>query len=166
MGIILVGLVLFEQLTPGIGFYFDKYSQIFSEELVFSVFFVSETILGLVPPDLFILWAKGFTSPYFVVFFLALISYAAGLVAYFMGTRLVNFNRIEHYINVKFEEQFKMLRSWGGLIIIIAALLPLPYSTMCLGAGMLNYNLRSLLLLGTFRFARFFAYAMVLYQVV
>jgi membrane protein YqaA with SNARE-associated domain len=59
-----------------------------------------------------------------------------------------------------------MLKSWGGFIIIVAALLPLPYSTMCLGAGMLKYSFKSLLLLGMFRIVRFFAYAAVLYQVV
>ncbi len=166
MGLILLGLILFEQFTPGIAFYFAKYSVIVSHELVLAVFFISETILGLVPPDLFIVWAKQFAHPYAVVLLLATLSYSAGLLAYYMGIKLGAIEKISQIINVKFATQFKMLRSWGGLIIVIAALLPLPYSTMCLGAGMLKYSVKALLILGLFRFVRFFAYAAVLYQVV
>lgn len=166
MGAILIGLILFEKFTPGLAFYFAKYSVIVSHEIVLGVFFLSETILGLVPPDLFIVWAKQFSHPYAVVLLLAILSYLAGLVAYYLGVKLGGLERISNVINVKFADQFRMLRSWGGLIIVIAALLPLPYSTMCLGAGMLKYSLKALLLLGLFRIVRFFAYAAVLYQVV
>ena len=166
MGALLLGLILFEQFTPGVAYYFTKYSVIVSNEIVLSVFFVSETILGLIPPDLFIVWAKQFAHPYAIVLLLATLSYTAGLVAYYMGFKLGAIEKVSAIINVKFAAQFKMLRSWGGLIIVIAALLPLPYSTMCLGAGMLKYSLKALLILGLFRFVRFFAYAAVLYQVV
>ena len=166
MAVVLLGLFLFEQMTPGISHYFAKYTVVFSEEVIFTFFFISETILGLIPPDLFIVWAKGFASPYGIVFLLALLSYGGGLLAYYLGSKLVNFQKIGNYIHVKFEKQFKMLRSWGGLIIVVAALLPLPFSTMCLGAGMLKYSFRSVLFLGLFRFARFFVYAMVLFQMV
>lgn len=166
MGLILVGLFLFEQFTPGISFYFAKYSTIVSHEIVISVFFVSETILGLLPPDLFIVWAKQFAHPYVVVTFLALLSYLGGLLAYYIGYRIGAWKRISDLINIKFAEQFKMLRSWGGLIIVIAALLPLPFSTMCMGAGMLKYSVKALLILGLFRFVRFYVYAAVLYAVV
>lgn len=166
MGVILIGLILFEQFTPGVTYYFAKYSLIVSNEIVLGVFFVSETILGLIPPDLFIVWAKQFAHPYSVVLLLAVLSYLAGLVAYYMGMKLGALEKVSNIINVKFAAQFKMLRSWGGLIIVIAALLPLPYSTMCLGAGMLKYSLKALLILGLFRIVRFFAYAAVLYQVV
>jgi len=166
MAIIGLGLMLFESLTPGISYYFAKYSVVVSNELVLIFFFISETLLGLVPPDLFIVWTKKFSSPYVFVTLLAVLSYSAGLVSYMLGKKLVDFEKIGHYIHVKFEKQFAMLRSWGGLIIIIAALLPLPYSTMCLGAGMLKYSFRSLLILGAFRIVRFFAYAGVLFQLV
>ncbi len=166
MGLVLLGLMLFEKLTPGISHYFATYSVLVSNELVISFFFLSETILGLVPPDLFIVWAKQFTAPYSVVLLLALLSYGAGLLAYYVGLRIGAIEKVSQYIHVKFATQFKMLKSWGGLIIVIAALLPLPYSTMCLGAGMLKYSFKMLLLLGIFRIARFFIYASVLYQVV
>lgn len=166
MAVILLGLYLFELFTPGIAYYFSVYSTAFSEELVFTFFFISETLLGLIPPDLFIVWAKKFSSPYTMVALLAVLSYTAGLLAYYLGLRLVALERLKNYIHVKFDKQFSMLRSWGGFIIVIAALLPLPFSTMCLGAGMLKYSFKMLAILGIFRIARFFVYAAVLYQVV
>ena len=166
MAVILLGLYLFELFTPGIAYYFSVYSTAFSEELVFTFFFISETLLGLIPPDLFIVWAKKFSSPYTMVALLAVLSYTAGLLAYYLGLRLVALERLKNYIHVKFDKQFSMLRSWGGFIMVIAALLPLPFSTMCLGAGMLKYSFKMLAILGIFRIARFFVYAAVLYQVV
>lgn len=166
MGLVLLGLALFEHLTPGIAFYFAKYTVALSNELIIGFFFLSETLLGLVPPDLFILWAKQFTSPYAVVALLAVLSYGAGLLAYFLGMRLGGLKKLHDYIHGRFGHQFALLRSWGGFIIVLAALLPLPYSTMCLGAGLLKYSFRMLLILGMFRIVRFFVYAGVLYQVV
>lgn len=166
MAPVLLALALFENFTPGFEYYFGQLSLVVRQEWMFSVFFLSETVLGLIPPDLFIIWAKQFTSPYAVVALLAGLSYGGGLLAYFMGVKLLKINRLSHVVNVKFAKQFTMLRSWGGLIIIVAALLPLPYSTMCLGAGMMKYSFKSLMLLGMFRIVRFFAYALVLYQVV
>lgn len=166
MAPILVALALFENFTPGFEYYFGQLSLVVRQEWMFSVFFLSETLLGLIPPDLFIIWAKQFTSPYAVVALLSGLSYGGGLLAYFLGVKLLKINRLSHVVNVKFAKQFTMLRSWGGLIIVVAALLPLPYSTMCLGAGMMKYSFKSLMLLGVFRIVRFFIYALVLFQVV
>lgn len=163
---ILAALMLFENFTPGFEYYFGQLSLLVGQEYILSLFFVSETLLGLLPPDLFIIWAKQFTSPYAVVALLALLSYGGGLLAYFMGVKLLKINRLSHMINVKFAKQFAMLKSWGGFIIVVAALLPLPYSTMCLGAGMLKYSFKTFLFLGIFRIARFFVYAAVLFQVI
>ncbi len=163
---ILLALLLFENFTPGMAYYFGLFAAAVRQELVLGFFFISETLLGLVPPDLFIIWAKQFTSPYVVVAILALLSYGAGLLAYYMGVRIVKLNRLGHLVHVKFAKQVAMLRNWGAPIIIVAALLPLPYSTMCLGAGMLKFSFRSLMFLGVFRIARFFVYALVLFQFV
>ncbi len=163
---ILLALMLFENFTPGMEYYFGEFSKVVRYEYVFGLFFVSETLLGLIPPDLFIIWAKQFASPWAMVGLLAALSYGGGLVAYYLGVRLVRINRLAHLVHVKFAKQFTMLKSWGGFIIVVAALLPLPYSTMCLGAGMLKYSFKALLILGMFRILRFYAYAAVLYQVV
>lgn len=164
--LVLLGLGIFEYATPGMVHYFTLYTSKLSNGLIVGFFFASEFFLGLVPPDLFIVWAKKFSSPYAVVTLLAVLSYSAGLLAYFFGVRLGGMNRINEYIHKRYGQHFNMLRSWGGFLIIVAALLPLPFSIMCMGAGILRYSFRMLMLLGVFRIARFFLYAGVLYQVV
>ena len=163
---IVAAMLLFELYTPGIAYYFAEFSLLVSKELVLITFFVSETLLGLVPPDLFIMWAEQFSSPYAVVGLLAMLSYLAGLLSYFLGLRLVRWKSVSNYVNVKFGKHFAMLRSWGGFIVVVAALLPLPFSTMCMGAGMLKFSFKSLALLGLFRLVRFFVYAFFIFQMI
>jgi membrane protein YqaA with SNARE-associated domain len=163
---VVLAMLAFETYTPGIAYYFAQFSAVVSKEIVIGFFFLSETLLGLVPPDLFIIWAEQFSSPYAVVGLLAVLSYAAGLLSYYMGVRLVRWKRVSDYVDLKFGKHFKMLRSWGGFIIVIAALFPLPFSTMCLGAGIMRYSFISLLVLGLFRIARFYIYAAFLFQMV
>jgi len=163
---IVVAMLLFELYTPGIAYYFAEFSLLVSKELVLITFFVSETLLGLVPPDLFIMWAEQFSSPYAVVGLLAMLSYLAGLLSYFLGLRLVRWKSVSNYVNVKFGKHFAMLRSWGGFIVVVAALLPLPFSTMCMGAGMLKFSFKSLAILGLFRLVRFFVYAFFIFQMI
>jgi hypothetical protein len=57
MALVLAALYAFELFTPGVSHYFGVYSTAFSKELVLTFFFISETLLGLIPPDLFIVWA-------------------------------------------------------------------------------------------------------------
>lgn len=163
---IVAAMLLFELYTPGIAYYFAEFSLLVSKELVLITFFVSETLLGLVPPDLFIMWAEQFSSPYAVVGLLAMLSYLAGLLSYFLGLRLVRWKSVSNYVNVKFGKHFAMLRSWGGFIVVVAALLPLPFSTMCMGAGMLKFSFKSLAILGLFRLVRFFVYAFFIFQMI
>ncbi len=166
MAVFVVAMLLFEAFTPGISHYFSYFSKVVAREWVLTFFFISETFLGLIPPDLFIVWADQFSTPYLIVGVLALLSYCAGLLSYYLGLRIIRWERVSSYVNVKFGKHFAMLRSWGGFIIVIAALFPLPFSIMCMGAGMLKYSFKSLVILGTFRFLRFFAYALFIFQMI
>jgi hypothetical protein len=47
--------------------------------LVFIIFFISETLLGLIPPDLFTAWAKQCPNPYLGVAILSVLSYLGGV---------------------------------------------------------------------------------------
>jgi membrane protein YqaA with SNARE-associated domain len=72
-------------------------------------------------------------------------------------TAVVRFLRFDH---------IKQIRTWGGVLIVFAALFPLPFSPVCMAAGMIRFPLPAFFLLGLFRFARFFGYALILYKVV
>jgi membrane protein YqaA with SNARE-associated domain len=138
----------------------------FPSGIVLLIFFASETLFGLIPPDLFILWVKGFHQPWLMVGFLALLSYSGGLLAHLIGQSFRRIKKVRLWYEDKFSEHVVKIKRWGSIFVVTSALLPLPYSTICLLAGMLNYPFTRLLYYGVFRIARFFIYALVLYRLV
>lgn len=131
-----------------------------------TIFFISESLLGLIPPDLFIVWSKKFNEPYLMVGILSIFSYLGGVVSYFIGKYIGKVPAVERWIKKKFSKHFELITKWGGVLIVFAALFPLPFSAVCIVAGMVRFPLKTLLLLGLFRFIRFFGYALVLFKVV
>jgi len=138
----------------------------YKTDIVFLVFYLSESILGLIPPDIFILWVKGFEEPYLMIGILGVISYLGGLTAYGIGHRLERIPKVRKYLEAKYMIHITKIKKWGGIFIVIAALLPLPYATVLLLAGMLKYPFARVLYLGTARIARFFIHAVVLFGVI
>jgi membrane protein YqaA with SNARE-associated domain len=55
---------------------------------------------------------------------------------------------------------------WGGLLIIIAALFPLPWGVTCSVAGLMKYPRKKFLLYALTRIVRFYIYASALYHIV
>ena len=64
------------------------------------------------------------------------------------------------------EKHLKNSKKWGGILIIVGALLPLPFSISCMAAGMIKYPFKSVILFGLFRFVRFALYGLAIFQVV
>lgn len=132
---------------------------------IFVFFFASETILGLIPPDIFIAWSKTTTTPLINLSILAVLSYCGGISAYFIGKSLLKFDKINDFFAVKFKSHIKNINKWGGLLIAVGALLPLPFSISTLVAGMVSYSLRNTILFALLRFLRFVIYGAVIYNV-
>jgi membrane protein YqaA with SNARE-associated domain len=132
------------------------------------LFYVSESVLGMIPPDLFMLWAKARypETPYLMVTVLAAISYLGGITAYGIGSRIEHIPSVHRYLFERHAEHVRFMRQWGGAFIVIAALLPIPYAIASTIAGMVEYPFRSYLLFGLTRFIRFYAYALVIFNVV
>ncbi len=128
---------------------------------VFVVFFASETILGWIPPDFFIIWAKTepFENSYLNVTVLATLSYMGGIAAYRIGEFIRRFPKVNKYIEKKYSKNFNLIRKWGGLVVVMAALFPLPFATISAIAGIVRYPFRSFLLFGLTRYLRFYLYA-------
>lgn len=137
----------------------DFLIQNFNTTIVLLFFYLSESFLGLIPPDIFILWVTEFQHFYFWVSILGIISYFGGLTAYYIGglIRLTRHfrTRIEHF----YQNNISKIEHWGGIFIIIAALFPLPYAVVTLLCGLLKFPLKKLIYLGCFRILRFYIYA-------
>ena len=132
---------------------------------VLSFFFVSETLLGLIPPEIFIAWAGKMYSPWFYLSVLALLSYGGGLLSYWMGRSITKMPSVHNYLEVKMEKQLKNSKKWGGFLIMVGAVLPLPFSVACIAAGIIEFPFKNVMLYGSLRFVRFAIYGLIIFNV-
>ena len=130
---------------------------------VLSVFFASESILGLIPPEIFIAWAGKSAHPEWYLAAIATLSYCGGILSYFMGRGIASIPSVFVYLEVKMAKHIKNMRKWGGFLIIVGALLPVPFSISSMAAGIIKFPFGSYLLFGLLRFLRFFLYGVAIF---
>jgi membrane protein YqaA with SNARE-associated domain len=168
IGIILVVVFVFlilEKWVLDVDMAFETVFNSLSNGLVLLVFLISESLFGLIPPDLFILWGRKFEFPWLMVGLLSAISYLGGIISYVWGYKIGAIKKINQYLTVRFKDHFTKIKRWGALFIIVAALFPIPYSVVCVLSGMLKYPFKIFLWLGLFRILRFFVYGLVLFGI-
>ncbi|MCP4884932.1 MAG: short-chain dehydrogenase [Flavobacteriales bacterium] len=137
----------------------------FSPLAILSIFFASESILGLIPPEIFIAWAGKTQAPIFYLSLLAVLSYLGGIISYFIGRGIAKMPAVYQYLELKMQKHVKMVRKWGGFLIVVGALLPIPYSMTSMAAGLIRYDFKYYLLFGLLRFLRFYLYAVVIFNI-
>lgn len=129
------------------------------------IFLISETFLGLIPPDFFIAWADSTSNPLIMLNILAVLSYLGGVGSFFIGRWISHFPKVNHWVEKRFSKHFDKIKKYGAFLIVFSALFPLPFSTISMAAGMVNYPKKSFLLFGLTRILRFYLYAIVLFNV-
>lgn len=136
--------------------------------ILFLVFFASEVLFGLVPPEFFMLvWIlHNVTLSQFIanLCILTLISYGAGIIGYLIGS---NFSKTSFYkkLHLRYLMQYDVqLKRYGAFLVIVAAVTPIPYSATCMLAGSINLPFKQFLLLGIFRIVRFAAYGYMVWS--
>ena len=164
--LIIFGLYLVNEYVFTIDDGLEFLTQTFSRTGVLIVFFISETLLGLIPPEIFIGWSKKTASPILNLSILATLSYTGGILSYFIGKTIQKITTVKNYLEIKMAKHLKNTGKWGGFLILIGALLPVPFSITCVAAGMIKYPLKGVLLFGLFRFVRFALYAWAIFNVV
>lgn len=133
---------------------------------VLSIFFLSESLLGLVPPELFIAWAGKSASPFLYLTLLAAASYLGGIVSYYIGVGITKIPAVHEAMELRMAKHIKNTRKWGGFLIIVGALLPIPFAMTSIAAGIIKFPFSSYLIFGLLRFARFYLYALVIFEMV
>lgn len=164
--LVIIGLFLFNKYVFDINKGLETITETFSRVGILITFFISETILGLVPPEIFIAWTKKTDDPIINLSLLATLSYVGGLLSYFIGKMTLKIESVKNYLEVKMAANLKNTKKWGGFLILVGALLPLPFSIACLAAGMIKYPFRNVVFFGLFRFLRFAIYAWAIFKVV
>lgn len=123
------------------------------------IFFLSESFIGIIPAEFFVIWAKtehDIEKYIILVSILSLLSYAAGIFAFSIGSLLRTRPFIKNILQrPSSAEYIRLYRRWGGALVAVAALTPLPYGFFSLVSGAFRFPLRSYLLYALFRFLRF-----------
>jgi len=164
---LMIGVVLYVAQTHINGFndIINSFLEKWDYPFVLSLFLISETLLGLIPPDFFIVWSNTASNPVLMLSLLAILSYVGGLLAYLIGRKVGKYPKYRNWLVDKFSSNFATFHRYGGFLIVFAALFPLPFSTITLISGMIDYPFKKLAILGTSRLLRFFLYALVLFKV-
>ncbi len=138
----------------------------YSTPLVISFFYLSETLLGLVPPEIFMAWAAKSDNALFLLFLLATASYVGGVTAYFIGTRIRKIPAIHDHIKFRLAKHLVNLRKWGGFLVVVGAMLPIPHAIVSIACGFMHFKTTHYLLWALFRYLRFFIYGMVIFRII
>ncbi|VAW25787.1 hypothetical protein MNBD_BACTEROID06-183 [hydrothermal vent metagenome] len=138
-----------------------------SPVIVFAIYSVSEIIVGIIPPELFMMWSLELAEyrNYIVdLALLAVISYAAGTIAYLFG-RYFNGTVLYRYLRRKYLKKYEeKFNKYGGFLLVVAAVTPVPYSAICALIGSVKYPFKKFFLISLFRFARFAVYGYLVWR--
>lgn len=136
--------------------------------IVLLIFLVSEIMIGIIPPEIFIIWAlrNEILSEYLLLIgLLSVISYSSGIFGYFIGHSL-NKSLFYRFFKRRFLKKLdQRLQIFGMYLILIAALTPLPFSGVSMLIGSVRYPFKRFMFLSLSRFLRFAIYAYVFWQV-
>ena len=139
-------------------------TEILSPAGLISVFFFSEVSFGFITPELLIVWADETLKPNWMLALLATLSYTAGIASYFIGRFWSTRKIVRERILERNATTMDQLRRFGGLLIILAALTPLPYPIVCQLSGMTKYPFKYFVWITLVRFLRFGLYGALLFS--
>ncbi len=165
IGIFVLLLMAINYFVIDINLLINNILEAYSPIIVVLFFLISESILGLIPSEIFILWSSKSDSPFLFLFALATASYIGGVVSYIIGMRISLIPTFRKYIEEKIKQHIVNLRKWGSIFIVLGAISPIPHSIVSFGAGLINYKFKYYLLWSLFRYLRFVIYYLIILQV-
>jgi len=133
--------------------------------LMFFIFLISEIFVGVIPPELFMIWTKDDPATLYewVIVAMSIISLGAGWINYYVGSRIGEATFFRRFFGRKLEKYKMRYEQYGGGIIIVAALTPLPFALISLIAGSLAYPVKKYLKYSAFRILRFAVYGLIIW---
>ncbi|MEH6763122.1 YqaA family protein [Aequorivita antarctica] len=162
--LIIVALIVLDLYVVDFSNLFTYITETYAPINILLVFLASESLLGLVPPEIFIAWSDKMPEPILYLTLLATLSYVGGIISYFIGKWIFTIPRVYAYMEGKMKKHLKQIRKWGGFLIVVGALLPIPFSMTSMAAGMIHYKFSNYLLFGLLRFVRFYLYAIAIFS--
>ncbi len=146
----------------------QRFEPVFNRSGLIILFYgLSEFLIGIIPPELFMIWSlrSGVLHDYILwVVLLTVISYCAGLGAYFFGRYLHN-TRLYNYLRNRYLQKTEiLLQEYGLYLILVASLTPLPFSGVAMLVGAVHYPARNYIYLSLARFIKFAVSGYVIWE--
>lgn len=165
--IVLIAIFIFFKKEVDVE-YFAWLKPVYSRPaLMFLIFTASEVFFGIIPPEIFMMWAlnQGEIFAYAsIVTLLMFISYGAGWLAFFVG-RWGRNTTWYRFLKRKYFSKYEIyFQEFGSFLIIVASVTPLPFAGVCMLVGAANYKASRFLVYSMFRLARFIIYAAIIWE--
>jgi membrane protein YqaA with SNARE-associated domain len=167
LGIILVAFIFAEDFIQD---HFKRDINLIQNRpfILFSIFFGSEVIFGIIPPVLFMTtWKLLMNTPLqeYVVYLIILtvISFFSGVIGYFIGkyfSATSLYKRIEERYLLQYNEQ---LKKYGAFLVLVGALTPVPFSGTCMLAGSVSIPFKTFLWVCSSRVFYFLIYGWIVW---
>ncbi len=137
--------------------------------ILYGIYTLSEIIFGILPPEIFMMiWIldnidlSGFVTNLAI---LTIISYGAGILGYYIGKVFSKTKFYQERIREKYLKQYEgKLKTYGGYLVFVGAVTPVPFSATCMLAGSVNLSMKHFLLICITRVLRFAAYGAVVWN--
>ena len=137
--------------------------------VVYLAFLASEIVVGIIPPEMFMIWSTNWEEIHHYVLsvlLLSAISYLAGLVGFWLGSYFKNTGFYRRIHDLFFRKYAIILKRYGSFLVIVASLTPLPFSGIAMLVGASGYSLKKYSLFSLARFLRFWMYGYVIWLTV
>lgn len=166
LGVLVGGFIFFKNnVNPD---YLEWLKPVYERPLVvYSIYSASELLFGIIPPEIFMMWAlrDNILMNYIeTIILLSVISYIAGVIGFLIGRYLENTRFFKIFKKRVFGKYEKYLYRFGAFIIIVASVTPLPFSGVSMLIGSVDFPPRKYLLFALTRFLRFAAYSIIIWE--
>lgn len=137
--------------------------------ILYSIFFASEVVFGIIPPVLFMttwkmLMGIELYDYIFNLTILTVLSFIAGVIGYYLGKGFSK-TRLYRKIAYKYLNQYnKQLKRYGSFLVLVGALTPVPFSATCMMAGSVNIPLKEFLWVCASRIFYFLIYGWIVWS--
>ena len=162
--VIIVAYILLQKFTS-FDLFLEKNGDV--PFLAYSIFIISEIVFGIIPPELFMIWSikhGAFESYALDISLLTTISLIAGVLGYYIGSQIENISFLKPIFNQYIRRYKNTLNRFGGFLIFVGAVTPIPFSAICMLVGATKYPFPKFLLIATTRILRFVVYSFAIYQ--
>jgi membrane protein YqaA with SNARE-associated domain len=125
--------------------------------ILYGTYTLSELVFGILPPELFMMiWILDNID---LSGFITNLAILTGVVGYYVGKVFSKTTLYQTRIREKYLKQYEgKLKTFGGYLVFVGAVTPVPFSATCMLAGSVNLDIRYFLLICITRVFRFAFY--------